>query len=356
MKDRQTRGGVEVTEHPETPRIAYGDRRAEPRADDPNPQLSLPAPTGHRHVRPDTYRRLIVALVISGSGLLLWVAFRTTHAWLVAQPLYQLPFDQIEITPPPEWIRGGRQAFLKSVQERAGISKPLPLLDLEKEQVKAIFLGSPWVENVLVSHPPLGLSVELQYREPVAWVQVDGEKAPDFYYLIDRNATILPRSDVDPEWLKRRGPLVVIRGNGLLSPLDPRPGTIWKPKAGVGDIVEGNLRIPSAAKLAGFLADKVRSDGSSLPPALQICQMDPTDPRGRGLFLWNGEDTWILWGGAPGDESPGELVAEEKWAMLRSWSERTADRRLPMADCWEITKGGVVQVPPRARTSHPSKN
>jgi hypothetical protein len=342
-----------VTEHPETPRIAYGDRRAEPRAADPNPQLSLPAPAGHWPVRRDTYRRLMVALVISGSGILLWVAFRTTHAWLVAQPLYQLPFDQIEITPPPEWIRGGRQTFLKSVQERAGISKPLSILDLEEEQVKAMFLGSPWVENVRVSRPPLGLSVELQYREPVARVLVRVEKDPETH-LIDRKSTILSNGDVDSEWLKRRGPLVSIRGIGLMSPLDPRPGKIWKPKAGVGDIAEGNLRIPSAAKLAGFLADKMRTDGSSLPPSMRICKINPMDPRGR-LFLWNSEETWILWGAAPGEESPGEPVAEEKWAMLRAWSERTADRRLPSDDYWEITKTGLAHDPPETQTSPPTK-
>jgi hypothetical protein len=353
MQDRQTRGGVEVTEHPETPRIAYGDRRAEPRAADPNPQLSLPAPAGHRPVRADTYRRLIVALVISASGLLLWFIFRTTNAWLVAQPLYQLPFDQIEITPPPEWIRGGRQAFLKSVQERAGISKPLPLLDLEKEQVKAIFLGSPWVASVRVSRPPLGLSVELQYREPVAWVQVEGEKGTETH-LIDWKSTILPRNDVDPEWLKRRGPLVVIRGNGLLSPLDSQPGKIWKPKAGIADIAGGNLRIPSAAKLAGFLVEKMRTAGKSLTPALQIRRIDPTDSEGRGLFLRNGEDTWIVWGGAPGEESPEQPVADEKWAMLRLWSEQTADRRYPRY--WEITKGGLVQARPRVRALDPAKD
>jgi hypothetical protein len=295
------------------------------------------------------YRRVIVATALiaglAGFSYLISRAVRNANAWLIAQRSYQIPFDEIQLASPlPEWYRGGARAFLESVRERAGVSETVPVLDMTPEQVKVMFVQSPWVESVVrVSYPPLALRVELQYREPVAQVTIPGDEP----YLLDRSATILPRMDVDLERLKRSGPLVAIHGSRLTAPLDPRPGATWKPKGGIADVTsEGNGRIPAAARLAAFLVNKMRAAGSSLPPALAVRRIDPTDPHGRGLFMLNGEDTWILWGETPGEETRGQLDAEGKWALLRLWSERTTSRRLPNEEYWEFSKERLQHIRP----------
>ena len=167
-----------------------------------------------------------------------------------------------------------------------------------------MFVQSPWVESVVrVSFPPQGVRVELQYREPVAQINIPGDKR----YLLDRSATILPRSDVDWDRLKQLGPLVLIHGSDLVAPSDPQPGATWKPKAGIADIASkeiGGSDRPPSWRVSG-------QEDASVPvrpcsPALEIREINPTDPDGRGLFMWNGEDTWILWGEAPGEETARE--------------------------------------------------
>jgi hypothetical protein len=336
-----------VTEHPEAPRIAYGDRRADSRAPDPIVRNTSPIPGWRRPDRSNEHRRILLLAtcisVLFGSIYVISLAVRTIKEWLIVQPSYQVPFDEIKLVPPPpEWYRGDARAFLESVRERAGISRPIPILEMTAEQVKVMFVQSPWVERVdRVIYPPHGLRIELQYREPVALITIPGNGA----YLLDRSATILPRSDVDPDRLKQPGRLVHIQGDGLAAPSDPQPGATWKPKAGIADITsEGNLRIRSAAGLAGFLVKKMRATEAPLLPALEISHINPMDLSGRGLFVWNGDKTWILWGDAPGEEPPGSLDAEEKWAFLRVWGERTLNRHLPTSeDYWEFSKVGLVR-------------
>ena len=113
----------------------------------------------------------------------------------------------------------------------------------------------------------------------------------------------------------------------------------------MNDIAEGNGRVYAAAKLAGFLAAKSRMADTTRSPAMVVRAINPMDPQGRGLFLLNGEDTFILWGEAPGEERPGGLSAEEKWAAIRRWAETTTARRLKKPrDFWRITRSGLVPV------------
>jgi hypothetical protein len=227
---------------------------------------------------------------------------------------------------------------------------PIPLLSLKEAEVKRAFERSPWTEEVRrVLFPPLGLTVRLAYRRPVALVEVsDTEK-----YLVDESAVILPKEDLngDVESINEECRLIKIKGRGLSGPLKPTSGLVWKPKAGATDLAPGNAQIPAAAKLAGFLGDKMRSIDEARDPALEIQYINPMDTEGRGLFLWNVRDTIILWGEAPGEETPGSLTAEEKWERMREWSRRDQSKSISPDDFWKITPAGLER---KVVTEHPS--
>src|SRR5262249_12705146 len=158
---------------------------------------------------------------------------------------------------------------------------------------------------------------------PVALVETSTTKST---YLLNRKAILLPLRDVDLDELRRDHGLITIKGDDLADPLDPQDGLAWRLRAGIGDLAPGDDQIPAAAMLADFLLEKMRSIDRVKNPALDIRYINPIDRPGRGLrglFLWNAESTYILWGRAPGEDSAERLTAEEKWAKLCEWSRST---------------------------------
>jgi hypothetical protein len=292
---------------------------------------------------------------VLGLSCIGWLALCSGRSWLSRQPLYQVPFKDVQVVPaPPAWFRGGTAAFLESVRQRAGESETLPVLELTATQIKRSFLQSPWVEDVIrVSFPPRGLRVELSYRQPVAVVQITKGQEE---YLVDESAMILPREDVD---LDHIGSLIVIAGRGLCGPLNPRAGAVWEAPPGVHDVSGGNQEIASAARLAAFLTREMRDLGASRPANLDMQEINPMDPQpqSRGLFVFNKAQHCFLWGKAPGEESRSELTAEEKWAALCDWSKQTKNERLPGGDYWDFSSTGLVHVctkeSPKDPSSHP---
>ncbi len=335
---RQARGDVPVREHRELPRIGRGDRRPETITADPvvptqAVEVEWPKPSRKRG-----YRRIILGLTAAIALLALgWLALRSGLAWLTRQSPYQIPFQSIQLVPAaPDWVRGGAEAFLEDVRRRAGETESLPILELTTNRVKLAFLQSAWVESVDgVSYPPLGLRVELQYREPVARVQVDGGKE----YLVDASATILPREEFD----EKHGLVMVVRGKGLTDPIDPHPGATWKPKPGVIEISQGNGRIPAAAKLASFLADKLRADGLSplrLSRSARSIPWLPTAEKGCFCFMmgrpgFNGVKP-------PARRARGAWPPRRNGRSVRHWSEPKQDRCRNRDHYWEFSKKGLV--------------
>ena len=288
----------------------------------------------------------VVLLCGVAFSYLAYLGGRNAHSWLGEQPPYQVPFESILLDPPPPaWYRGGPAGFLKDVRRASRMSEKIPVLGLRDEVLKRVFENnSPWIERVeRVEYRPLGVTVRLVYRRPVALVETSSHNV----HLVDASGIILPREDLDADlgrFVKDRG-LLEINGVGLSDPRDPRPGLAWQPGPGATDAVPGNELIPAAARLAGFLVDHIRSLDVTRQHALGIRYINPMDPLGRGLFLKNDEDTPILWGAAPGDEGPGSLTAEEKWEKLCAWSERGRPKPIPSDDYWEITAAGVVHRP-----------
>lgn len=302
-----------------------------------------------------------MALIGSYLGIL---TIRAAVAWLGEQPVYQIPFREIQLDPPPPpWYRGGRGAFLEDVRHRARMPERLPLLGMRPDELKRVFERSPWTEEARVEYRPLGVIVRLTYRQPVAVVEI----SPAEKYLIDESAVILPREDLDEdvEQFAREHLIIRIKGIGLAPPQESRPGVEWKPRPGITDLAPGNGRVKSAAKLARFLGEKLRTIDLNSNPALGFRSINPMDdaPDYRGLFLWKDDDqTYLLWGEAPGEEKMGELRAEEKWEKICAWAGSAKRRTLPYGFFWMIDESGLVpdgadrRPPASARSGRPPRD
>jgi hypothetical protein len=338
-------------EHREPPRIGPGDRVFDASLEEPAGRFRLRPLIAGRHTRQfDSVRvgvvllaglAVAIALVFLGS----W-ARRTTLDWLAVQAPYQIPFKQIHlVNPPPPWFLGGKDALLEGVRKSAGEPETISVLRVPPEQLATVFKKYAWVEGVKVAYPPGQIDVELRYHQPVAWVQL---RSAD-QIVIDEKGNILPAEDVDVSQLRK---LIMIIGADLAAPADRQPGVVWKARDSNG-LEQIDERIVAAAKLASFLLEEPQKGDAQRSNALRILKINVTDSSSRGLFVYNADDTAILWGKAPGDESPGKPTAAEKWAMLRRWQETEKARFLADGDFWAFSNDRLRHVCP---SRHPTRH
>jgi hypothetical protein len=356
-------GGIQVMEHREPPRIAAGDRRFGGVTEEPGGRFRLrtfdPA-SNRRRIEPLRVALLSVsALAITAA--IYYIASRATSSavgWLHRQSQYQLAFDQIRLVhEPPAWYRGGAREFLARVRHDSGESEHISQLDVRPERLALAFKIDPWVEEVVrVAYAPGRISVDLRFRQPVAWVWV---VAPDQRtklagrqkWIIDGEGRVLASEDVDVEPL---GTLLKITGEELAAPADPRAGVVWKSKSSGGEIEQVDERIVAAGKLARFLTQEGRVDSTKAAlRMIEIIVPELSDFRNRGLFVLNAEGAEFCWGKAPGSEGPGEPSSDAKWQMLRRWEETTPKRTLADGDYWEFSRKGLSHECPHNPSHRP---
>src|SRR5262249_40387228 len=134
-----------------------------------------------------------------------------------SQPEYRVATKDIEIPAAPAWIR----ADVKTEAIRQGGLPPqLSILDPHLQQrLEQAFGLHAWVahvENVRTSYPAR-ICVDLQYRRPVAMVEVYGGLLP-----IDIDGVLLPTEDFSPQEAQTYPRICGVRS----SPLGPL-GTRW---------------------------------------------------------------------------------------------------------------------------------
>jgi hypothetical protein len=222
-------------------------------------------------------------------------------ATLAAAPELNLPRDQWNWTPTPEWIAvdPGRQAL-----EHAGLADdgaPLGRADLVPAVAGALE-KSPWVESVRATKGPASFSVEIRYRQPVLFVPV-GEGTRGCY--VDRHGIVIPAEQA--------------RSSGLREAFifEGRP---QRELPGVGNPFT-DPHVVEAAKLADFLlAVKVRLDLAAIVGPSEQAEWTLRARRGS-RFLW------------------GRLGAveqeEEKLARMLQWGEQNRGRE-PAAGNQEV--------------------
>jgi hypothetical protein len=126
---------------------------------------------------------------------------------------------------------------------------------------------------------------------------------------------------------------------------------IWKVRDTNG-LERIDERIVAAAAMASFLAQEPQRSEGQRANALRIVEINVSYFSGRGLFVFNDEGTWLLWGKTPGDEAPGKPNAAEKWAMLRRWYELEKARFLVDGDYWTFSNDRLRHACPHPGARH----
>ncbi len=272
----------------------------------------LPASTR----RPERLAALILGLGVVLVGL--WKGSLAVRDWLHAQPVRQLPFQDVTLEPaPPSYIKFGQSGLLAQIRERAHLPERISVLDLDLGELARTFtLHEPWIRSVdeIEIRYPNQLIVRVTYREPVA----EAKLARAGRVVLDREGVVLETSELDPV---ASGSLITITG------LD-RPETPLDPKVGVslgepGSEVEA--RVAASVKLADFLRHQTRGGPDHPRSPIAFDQISALFGAQK-LSARTTEGLWVHWGSAPGSESETEPSALAKWSMLTERLARPEDR------------------------------
>jgi hypothetical protein len=245
------------------------------------------------------YRRralLAAAMVFAVFGFLGRRLWNQVEDDVLVRPEYALSPHQIQITPPPAWIRKD----IKAEALRAGsLDGPLSIVDERlAERLAKIFRLHPCVARVerVTKHYPSHVTVDLVYRRPAAMVEVPGGLFP-----VDDQAVLLPSDDFSTADA-RRYPRIAGIGSQPLGPV----GTSW----GDPSVVDGvKIALALAEVWHNLRLYSIRRTTTGEPPAPQ-----------SHFELVTENGTVIPWGRAPGSESTGEVTVAEKLARLNKYA------------------------------------
>ena len=298
-------------------------------------RLSFGSPRFARLVQSPTARRFAprrLAIALSVGGLVAWglVAGGVRVAaglseWVASRPEHQIPFDSIElIPPPPAFIRSETAGILDAVRAEARYGPTLPVLATDLEELRLALSRNPWIESARpVRASYRHIDAHVTYRKPLALLIYDVSKLDAV--LVDRNGVEMP-SSLPFQWAEKKEPRYRLSGDacplleihGLGPGVPDRIGLVWKP---VDAEKVPQSKVLEAVRLAEFLQNRVGSKtpgGFPFPTFIRIhyeWAMRPDGPR-SGFFLKDDQRNWIFWDSGPGVEIRDEPSATEKWAML----------------------------------------
>ncbi len=245
------------------------------------------------------------AVLVGISILLVCLAVGTYTLWshfggyVMGQPEYQLTVESLETTPQPAWIA------TTDVRDEAARSVNLSSLHIRQSdvtlRVAQAFSMHPWVRKVVhvSKRYPARIIVQLDYRQPVAMVEVSNGWLP-----IDAEGVLLPTNDFGPEATRQYMRIAA----GESQPVSSVAGTSW-----------GDDRVIEAASVAAYL----QPYANELKLREIIAYRGKNDIRGRASYdflVMTEQDTSIIWGHAPSRERSGEPVAEQKLTRLRQFA------------------------------------
>ncbi len=283
-------------------------------------------------------RRLIAAAIILGLVLVGWsYAWRmwgepgtTGHDFLVTP-------EKISVTPLPAWIH----ADVKMEVVKSGSLSSLPLRDPQLvDKVSRAFAAHSWVASVkkVSKHYPARIEVELEYRRPVAMVEVTWQGEPKLYF-IDAASVILPSDDFEKEVAQKAPHFLRIFADDV-SPAGRAFGTPW-----------GSERIAGAALLADVWQGRWQKLG------LYRVLVTKVDPNGKPMYVLETKSgTRVHWGLAPGSELKGEQTPREKIVWLEQYVAKHGPLDKSAADASLDLRYATGKAPPQtARNRGPAK-
>jgi hypothetical protein len=279
---------------------------------------------------------IVAILVVAGGAWGAYAVWQQIRGQVAASDDYRLTPQEIEITPPPPWVRGDVKA---EALRSAGIDGPLSILDDDLVQkIQTAFSLHPWVANVVrvSKQHPAHVDVELTYRRPVAMVEVH-ENGSDGLYPVDIDGVLLPSNDFSPLEARSYPRLAGVES----SPLGA-VGSRW------GDpVVAGGARI--AAALSAHWAEWKLWSIRWLKPATGSDASAPAD-----FDLITGAGQAIHWGAAPANEPPGEPTADQKIAQIKTFVDQHGSLDDPAAKAIDLSQpGGAART---AKASEGRKN
>ncbi len=276
------------------------------------------------------YRSLVFAAVIVAvfgvAWAMTWTKVRTR---VLSSPEYWLKLQNVEITPPPEWIHPDIRA---EVFRDASLDRPLSITDDDlAERIANAFKLHPWIAEVcqVRKYHPARIKVDLVYYRPVLMVQVPGGLLP-----VDISGVLLPSTDFSPLEAGRYPRLVGID----TVPVGP-PGERW-----------GDVRVVGAAAIAASFGTAWQRLGlERIVPAAMVSvgrQREET----YDLFTTSG--TRVVWGRAPTTDMPGEVPAEEKVARLVKYAAERGSLDATDGRPQELDVRGLQAVNSAPRTTN----
>ena len=238
---------------------------------------------------------VIASLALVAAAVLLWPHISKFLPDISQRGEYRVAVSDIEISRAPHWVP---QNLVQQVAEQAALPEHVSLLDDGLvETVARAFRQHPWIEKVVRVKKtyPSRLEVEVEYRKPVAMVEVK-----QGLYPIDATGILLPPADFAVADTKHY-------------PLISSVRTIPQGAAGNGwgdPIVLGAAQISSvlSARWKEFSLVEIRV---------------PTGATEDGVYhLYTKGGSRIVWGRAPASDHPGELSAEQKVGRMEEYVNR----------------------------------
>ena len=247
------------------------------------------------------HRGRLIAVVLIGGVVVLGLVGLWQYGQSILQhnEAFALRANKMQLLPErPIWIR---ENVLGSVVKQHNLEKLfLDDANLTKQLSDAFTLHS-WIISVeSVKKSPTGVVVRVNYRKPVAMVEVRYNDGPHVM-PIDAVGTVLPPGDFKEDDISN---YLRIAADHL------------RPSGNIGD-PWGDAKVAGAAKLAGLL-DSIAWKDMGLY-RIEVT-MNPRDSKVvYYLVMREQPQIRVLWGSAPGEETAEEQIGQEKLGELAAF-------------------------------------
>lgn len=251
---------------------------------------------------------IVAVVAFAGFSYGLW---RHVGPQVLAGPDYTIGPRDVEITPPPSWIRSD---LAGDVVRSLSMDAPLSVLESNLNQrMHDAFAAQPWVakvERVSKQHPAR-VRVDLVYRRPVCMVEAPGGplpgskvEFPQRLLPVDAQGMLLPERDFT-EAQRQQYP----RLSGIPTAPPSVAGSRWSDRR-----VVGGAQI-AAALIDVWTAFSLERIVASPQPDTRLESPEHT----YELLTTGGRH--ISWEHAPDTRWPGEVPVAEKIARLKNYKQ-----------------------------------
>lgn len=272
-----------------------------------------------RIISPGLILGVLVVVVFGGGVYTLW---RWIGHKIEADDSYLVTPEKIEISRQPDWICSD----VKTDVAKAALAQPQDLRDRDLTvRMAREFTLNPWVASVrrVSKAYPEGVTVDLQYRKPVAIVQVLSAEGTPSVLLVDANGVLLPTKECPKEKVMALPRIYV--------------GDTWP--SGAAGSPWGDKRVHAGTTIAAELSEHWKKLG------LRRIQLAEDDTGGvafdePSFELITQKGVRVLWGHRPGAEVGREPASAVKIRRLLDFVEKQGPLDPP-----EDNGAGMVSPP-----------